>query len=65
MGVCSLNKKGGNENARITINKQMEIYGGGVGTWIVCVVVGAAVYKMLYSSSGRISIPRLVSIEWR
>ena len=50
---------------RSQLTNQMEIIGGGVGTWIVCVVVGAAVYKMLYSSSGRISIPRLVSIEWR
>ena len=49
----------------LQLTNQMEIIGGGVGTWIVCVVVGAAVYKMLYSSSGRISIPRLVSIEWR
>ena len=49
----------------LQLTNQMEIIGGGVGTWIVCVVVGAAGYKMLYSSSGRISIPRLVSIEWR
>ena len=47
----------------LQLTNQMEIIGGGVGTWIVCVVVGAAVYKMLYSSSGRISIPRLISIE--
>ena len=39
----------------LQLTNQMEIIGGGVGTWIVCVVVGAAVYKMLYSSSGRIS----------
>ena len=38
----------------LQLTNQMEIIGG-----------GAAVYKMLYSSSGRISIPRLVSIEWR
>ena len=48
----------------LQLTNQMEIIGGGVGTWIVCVVVGAAVYKMLYFC-GRISIPRLVSIEWR
>lgn len=36
----------------LQLTNQMEIIGGGVGTWIVCVVVGAAVYKMLYSSSG-------------
>ena len=49
----------------LQLNNQMDIVGGAVGTWIVCIVVGAAVYKMLYSSSGRISIPRLISIEWR
>ena len=59
----SLNVEDWNQELQLT--NQMEIIGGGVGTWIVCVVVGAAVYKMLYSSSGRISIPRLVSIEWR
>ena len=30
----------------LQLTNQMEIIGGGVGTWIVCVVVGAAVYKM-------------------
>lgn len=49
----------------LQIAQQMEIVGGGVGTWIVCVVVGAAVYKMLFSRSGRVSIPKLISIEWR
>ena len=51
--------------SKLQLNNQMDIVGGAVGTWIVCIVVGAAVYKMLYSKSGRISIPRLVSIEWR
>ncbi len=49
----------------LQLSNQMEITGGGVGTWIICVVVGAAVYKILYSSSGRISIPKLISIEWK
>lgn len=49
----------------LQLNNQMDIVGGAVGTWIVYIVVGAAVYKMLYSKSGRISIPRLISIEWR
>lgn len=29
----------------LQLTNQMEIIGGGVGTWIVCVVVGAAVIK--------------------
>ena len=33
----------------LQLSNQMEITGGGVGTWIVCVVVGAAVYKILIS----------------
>lgn len=49
----------------LQMTQQMEISGGGVGTWIVCIVVGAAVYKVLFSSSGRVSIPKLISIEWR
>ena len=49
----------------LQIAQQMEIVGGGVGTWIVWVVVGAAVYKMPFSRSGRVSIPKLISIEWR
>lgn len=49
----------------LQLSNQMEITGGGIGTFIVCVVVGAAVYKMLFSKSGRVSIPKLISIEWR
>ncbi|WP_199589048.1 MULTISPECIES: hypothetical protein [Coprobacillaceae] len=49
----------------LTVNEQMELTGGAVGTWIVCVVMGAAVYKILFSKGGRVSIPRLISIEWR
>ncbi len=57
--------KGRKNMNELQLNNQMDIVGGAVGTWIVCFVVGAAVYKMLYSKSGRISIPRLISIEWR
>lgn len=55
----------GNTMNELQMTQQMEISGGGVGTWIVCIVVGAAVYKVLFSSSGRVSIPKLISIEWR
>lgn len=57
--------KGRKNMNELQLSSQMDIVGGAVGTWIVCIVVGAAVYKMLYSKSGRISIPRLISIEWR
>lgn len=58
-------KKEAKEMNELQLNQQMEVIGGGVGTWIVCFVVGTALYKVLYSKSGRISIPKLVSIEWR
>ena len=32
----------------LQLNNQMDIVGGAVGTWIVCIVVGADVYKRQY-----------------
>ncbi|MGN1182712.1 MAG: hypothetical protein ACI4SR_06850 [Faecalibacillus sp.] len=49
----------------LQVVNQMQIVGGGAGTWIVCIVIGAAVYKMLFSKGGRVSIPKLITIEWR
>lgn len=49
----------------LQLSNQMDIVGGGAGTWILCIVIGTAVYKMLFSKSGRVSIPKLISIEWR
>lgn len=46
-------------------NMQMEITGGSVSGFFFCVVIGTAIYKMYRSSAGRISIPRIISIEWR
>lgn len=44
---------------------QMDVYGGSTAGAILCIVIGAAVYKMLFSRGGRVSIPKLISIEWR
>lgn len=44
---------------------QMEISGGGITTVFFCIVMGTAVYKMAKSMAGRVSIPRIISIEWR
>ena len=38
----------------LQLTNQMEIIGGGVGTWIVCVVVGAAVYKIFFINFHRL-----------
>lgn len=59
-------QKGGKERMNeLQQCSQMEVSGGGLIGVIFCVVVGTAVYKMYRSSSGRVSIPRLISIEWR
>ena len=39
----------------LQLSNQMDIVGGGAGTWILCIVIGTAVYKMLFSKSGRVS----------
>ena len=44
---------------------QMQISGGGFTTIFFWGVMGAAVYKMAKSTAGRVSIPRIISIEWR
>lgn len=62
---CLFQKKGGNRMNELQLVQQMEITGGGAGTLILCIVIGAAVYKMLFSNGGRVSIPKLISIEWR
>ena len=65
--MCGLEIKGGWKTRmnELQLSSQMEISGGGIGTVVFCVVIGAAVYNMVRSSAGRISIPRIISIEWR
>ena len=45
----------------LTVQQQCEIQGGG----LIATALGAAAYKIIKSKKGRISIPRLISIEWR
>ena len=49
----------------LQVAAQMEINGGGLGGFFFCMVIGTALYKVYRSSKGRISIPRLISFEWR
>lgn len=50
----------------LSLQQQCEIQGGSlIGTAIFYVLLGAGVYKILRSKRGRISIPRLVNLEWR
>ena len=50
----------------LTLQEQYEIQGGSlVGTALLYLLLGAGIYKIWKSKKGRISIPRLINIEWR
>lgn len=50
----------------LTLQQQCEIQGGSlVATALLYLILGAAAYKIIKSKKGRISLPRLISIEWR
>ena len=50
----------------LTLQEQYEITGGiGLGAALLYAILGAALYKIYKSKKGRISIPRLIQIEWR
>ena len=42
-----------------------EIDGGSMLTYFIYAAIGGAIYKVMTSKSGRISIPRLITFEWR
>lgn len=44
--------------------QQMISAGFGLGTVLICIVVGTGVYKIFTSSRGRISVPWFISMEW-
>ena len=50
----------------LSLQQQCEIQGGSfIGTALLYLLLGAGIYKILRSKKGRISIPRLVNLEWR
>ena len=50
----------------LTLQKQYETCGGSViGTAILYLLLGAGLYKIYKSKKGRISIPRLLQLEWK
>lgn len=49
----------------LTLQEQYEICGGSaIGTAIIYLLLGAGVYKIYKSKKGRISIPKLLQLEW-
>ena len=50
----------------LSLYEQCSISGGaGLSTALLYLILGAGVYKLLKSSKGRISIPRLIQLEWK
>ena len=50
----------------LSLYEQYEISGGaGLSTALLYLILGAGLYKILKSSKGRISIPRLIQLEWK
>lgn len=48
-------------------NREQEMIVGGSSSgiaYIIYVLLGAAAYKIIRSKKGRLSLPRLISLEW-
>ncbi len=49
----------------LSLQEQYELQGGSfVGAAILYLLLGAGIYKIYKSRRGRISIPRILHIEW-
>lgn len=49
----------------LSLQELEQINGGGVLTIIIYCILGAGAYKILKSKKGRISIPKLIQLEWK
>ena len=50
----------------LSLHEQCSISGGAtLTTALLYLVLGASIYKILKSSKGRISIPKLIQLEWK
>jgi len=50
----------------LSLQQQCEMCGGiAVGTALLYLILGTALYKIYKAKKGRISIPRLLNLEWR
>lgn len=46
------------------LSSQMETQGGSIAFWVGTIIMGTAIYKLIRSARGRVSIPRLITLEW-
>lgn len=49
----------------LSLQEMQEVNGGGVMTVIIYCILGVGAYKIIKSKRGRISIPRLIQLEWK
>lgn len=50
----------------LSVKQQCEIQGGSfIASALLYLILGAGLYKIFMSKKGRISIPRLIQLEWR
>ncbi|MCD7949170.1 MAG: hypothetical protein LUG12_02765 [Erysipelotrichaceae bacterium] len=50
----------------LLLEEQCNLHGGSViSTMIIYLLLGAGLYKIIKSSSGKLSTPKLVSTEWK
>ncbi len=50
----------------LSLEEQFQFTGGSaVGTIIIYLLLGVGLYKVIKSSSGKLSIPNLISTEWK
>lgn len=56
---------GGETMNELSMNDMEAIDGGGFLTYILYIAIGGAIYKIITSNAGRLSIPNIISIEWR
>ncbi len=50
----------------LLLQEQCELTGGSaVGTIIIYLLLGAGLYKIIKSTSGKLSIPQIISTEWK
>lgn len=49
----------------LSVQRQLEVNGGSVVVYLAAAALGVSVFKILMSSSGRLSIPYIISLEWK
>ena len=50
----------------LSLYEQCSISGGsGLSAALLYLILGAGLYKIIMSSKGRISIPRIIQLEWK